>query len=487
MRTAAIISSSLLAIAVSGAPVDLPKLPVELPSLSLPLGSLPTGLPAIPVKPSQAFSATIPTGLPTGLPSIPTGLPTGLPTIPKEPTAELPVENLPVRRADLPVVDEALEGLNIPELNLPTLPELPGTGDLNLPVKRADLPTLPVVDDLVKDVKVPSVPALPKLPTDAVKLPTDAVKLPVRAELPVVNGIVESVKLPTDAVKLPTLPKLPVENVNLPVKRADVPAVNVPVNVAVDDIVELPDVQQPAVGVPTLPVDIPTVPEVGVPTLPKVARDIKQSLPVVGGADVPLDAGNIQVGTVDKYADELVKGVKVENVPTVPSVPVLPSVPALPKVAREVGQTLPVVGGVDVPVDAGKIQVGTVDKYVDDLVKGAKVENIPSVPKVAREIGQTLPVVGGADVPLDAGKVQVGTVDKYVEEVVDGTTLKNVPVTEVVKGTTVKDLPNVGPRDIKQSIPVVGGVTVPLDAGKIQVGTVDKYVEDVVKGTTTGL
>ncbi|KAL1596228.1 hypothetical protein SLS59_007927 [Nothophoma quercina] len=407
MRTAAIISSSLLAIAVSGAPVDLPKLPVELPSLSLPLGSLPTGLPAIPVKPSQAFSATIPTGLPTGLP-----------TIPKEPTAELPVENLPVRRADLSVVDEALEGLNIPELNLPTLPELPGTGDLNLPVKRADLPTLPVVDDLVKDVKVPSVPALPKLPTDAVKLP-------VRAELPVVNGIVESVKLPTDAVKLPTLPKLPVENVNLPVKRADVPAVNVPVNVAVDDIVELPDVQQPAVGVPTLPVDIPTVPEVGVPTLPKGARDIKQSLPVVGGADVPLDAGNIQVGTVDKY--------------------------------------------------------------VDDLVKGAKVENIPSVPKVAREIGQTLPVVGGADVPLDAGKVQVGTVDKYVEEVVDGTTLKNVPVTEVVKGTTVKDLPNVGPRDIKQSIPVVGGVTVPLDAGKIQVGTVDKYIEDVVKGTTTGL
>ena len=42
-------------------------------------------------------------------------------------------------------------------------------------------------------------------------------------------------------------------------------------------------------------------------------------------------------------------------------------------------------------------------------------------------------------------------------------------------------------RDIDQTLPVVGGAKVPLNAGDIQVGTVDKYVEDVVKGTTTGL
>ena len=405
MRTAAIISSSLLTIAISGAPVDLPKLSVGLPSLGLPSSLLPTGLSAAPVKPSHAFSATIPTGIPTGVP-----------TISKEPTdAEFPVKNLPVRRAHLPVAVEALKDL---KPDLPTLPKLP-TGDLKLPVKRADFPALPVVDVPVNDIKVPTLP----------KLSTDAVKLPVRADLSIVNGAVKSIKHPTDAVKFP---ELPVQNVNLPIKRAHTPYVNAPVSAPVDDVLEVPSVNIPTVAVPNIDmsdvsvyqptVGIPSVPEVDVLPIPKVARDIKQSLPVVGGANIPLDVGNIQVGTADNYVEEVVKSTKVNE-----------------------------------------------------------------LPKVAREISQTLPVVGGADVPLDAGKIQVGTIDKYVGGVVKGTTLKNIPVEEVVKGTTVKDLPNVGPRDIKQSLPVVGSADVPLDVGEIQVGTVDKYVDGVVKGTTTGL
>lgn len=375
MRTSAIISSSLLAIAVSCAPVDLPKLPVALPNLGL--GSLPTGLPAVPVK-------------------VPTEFPTTLPSELSANNVKLPVEKLPVRRTDLPVVDDALKGLKIS-----ALPKL-NTGDLKLPLKRADFP---VVSGLLKDV---TVPALPKLPVGDVKLPLK------RAELPVVNGLVEDVKIP-NIVTLPTVPKLPVGNVNLPVRRNI--NVNAPVSLAVDDLIE--------------PSDVNTV-------QPNIAA------PAVG----------------------------------------LPVVPALPKIARDIKQSLPVVGGADVPLDAGKIQVGTVDQYVDQLTKGTKVE---SLPKVAREITQSLPVVGGADVPLDAGKIQVGTADKYVDEVVEGTTLKKVPVLQVVKGTTVKDLPNLGSRDIKQSLPVVGGVDVPLDAGKIQVGTADTYVEDVIKGSTTGL
>ncbi|KAF1930296.1 uncharacterized protein M421DRAFT_90864 [Didymella exigua CBS 183.55] len=226
-------------------------------------------------------------------------------------------------------------------------------------------------------------------------------------ELPVVNGLVEDIKIPNIAT-LPTLPKLPVGNVNLPVRRNV--NVNVPIAVTVDDLVDIRDVDVPQ---PTIAFVAPAL-----PALLKAARDIKQSLPVVGGADVPLDVGSIRVGTVDKYADNLVSGVKVESLP-----------------ARDIKQSLPVVGGADVPLDVGNIQVGTVDKYADELVDGTKVESLP-----VRDITQSLPVVGGADVPLDAGKIQVGTVDQYVDQ--------------LAKGTKIESLPKVA-RDISQSLPVV--------------------------------
>lgn len=349
MRTFAIISSSLLAIAVSGAPIDLPKLPVSLPSIGLS-----NGVPALPVEVPTEFPTTLPSGLPAGIPAN---------------DVELPVEHLPIKRAELPVVNGVVESVKLPDLiTLPSLPKAP-VGNVNLPVRRADVP---LVGDVLKDVTL-----------------IDGVDPKVHLPLPVSTGLT---------------------------KKAVDSLVNAPITVAVDDIVETPTAA------------VPTVPGVGVPAIPAApvaglaSRDIKQSLPVVGGADVPLNAGEIQVGTVDKYADELAKGIKVDN-----------------------------------------------------------------LPKVARDISQSLPVVGGADVPLDAGKIQVGTVDKDVSEVVEGTTLKDIPVPDVVKGTTVKDLPNLGRREIKQSLPVVGGVDVPLDAGKIQVGNVDKYLGDVVKGTTTGL
>ncbi|KAJ8118184.1 hypothetical protein OPT61_g790 [Boeremia exigua] len=400
MRTSAIISSSLLAIAVSGAPIDLPKLPLELPSLGL----LPTGVPALPGKISTEFPATLPSGLPTGVPALP-----------KAPVndVKLPVENLPIKRAELPVVNDLVESVKIPSLlTIPTLPKAP-ISNVNLPVRRVDVP---IVGDVLKDVKV-------------------------------IDGVNPKVHLPVAANTLPV-------NTGLTKKNVDIKA---PISVTVDDLVEGPIVNIPAVAVPAIPkTDL-------------ASRDINQTLPVTGKVDIPLDAGEIQVGTVDKSVEELVNSIKVEN---------------LPKVIRDIKQSLPVVGGVAVPLDAGNIQVGSADKYVDSLVKGTKIENLP---KVAREIEQSLPAVGSVGVPLDVGKIQVGTVDKNVVEVVEGATLGNAPVLSVVKGTTVKDLPNLGRREIKQTLPVVGGVTVPLDAGKIQVGTVDQYVGDVVKGTTTGL
>ncbi|KZM25424.1 hypothetical protein ST47_g3426 [Ascochyta rabiei] len=85
-------------------------------------------------------------------------------------------------------------------------------------------------------------------------------------------------------------------------------------------------------------------------------------------------------------------------------------------------QSLPVVGGTDVPVDVGKLQVDTADNYAEDVVQGTTVKGLPEVDLQSRQVEQSLPVVGGVDVPLDAGKIQVGTVDKYVEDVVKGTT-----------------------------------------------------------------
>lgn len=345
MRTVAIIASSLLAIAVSGAPIDLPKLPASVPSLGL------SGVPALPVKVPTESPATLPSGLPAGLPAN---------------DVELPVEHLPVKRAELPVVNDVIENVKLPNLvTLPTLPKAP-VGNVNLPVRRDDVP---LIGDVLKDVTL-------------------------------IEGVDPKVHLPLPVNTVPV-------NTDL-AKKAVEASVNAPITIAVDDLVELP-----TVGVPAKP----AVPEAGL-----ASRDIKQSLPVVGGIDIPLDAGKIQIGTVDKYADGLVKGINVKN-----------------------------------------------------------------LPQVARDIKQSLPVVGSADIPLDAGNLQVGTVDKDVGEVVEGTTIKDDRVLGVVKGTTVKNLPNLGRREIKQSLPIVGGVDVPLDAGKIQVGTVDKYLGDVAEGITTGL
>ncbi|KAH6643828.1 hypothetical protein C7974DRAFT_371023 [Boeremia exigua] len=375
MRISTIISSSLLSIAVSGAPVDLPKLPINLPSL----GVLPTEVETLPGKVPTEFVATLPSGLPAGVPAMPKETSDNM---------ELPVVNLPVRRADLPVVNGVVESVKIPNLvSLPTLPKAP-ISNVNLPVKRADAP---IVDGVLKDATLIG-------DVD----PEVILPLPV-STLPVKTGLI---KKAADHI------------INAPINAPINALINAPINVDVDDLVE---------------VDLATV---AVPTVPAV------------------------------------------------SVPVVPAIPQTDLASRDISQSLPVVGGADVPLDAGKIQVGTVDKYVDGLVKGIKVE---SLPKVTREIEQSLPVVGGVNVPLDAGKIQVGTVDKDINKVIEGIALKDEPVLDVVKNTTVKDLPDLGRRDVKQTLPVVGAVDVPLDAGEIQVGTLDTYVTDVVKGTKTGL
>lgn len=290
-----------------------------------------------------------------------------------------------------------------------------------------DLPKLAVG---LPSLDLPSLPA--KVPTEFPAtipsgLSTNDVTLPVenlparRADASIVGDVLEDDTL-IDGID-PTV-HLPVPVKTLPVNTGMMKKavdVNVPVTVTIDDLVEAPEVEAPTVAVPTAP-------EVGVPPIPAIpvaglaSRDIEQSLPVVGGAKIPFNAGDIQIGTVDKYADELVRGVKIEN-----------------------------------------------------------------LPKVVREIEQSLPVLGSAKVPIDAGEIQVGTVDKDVVEVAEGVALNDVPVLDVVKDTTVKDLPNLGLRGIEQSLPVVGNVAVPLNAGEIQVGTVDKYLGEVVEGTTTGL
>lgn len=262
-----------------------------------------------------------------------------------------------------------------------------------------------------------------------------------------------------------------------------------------------------AIAVRCAPIDLPVVNGALdglnanglVQSVPDVNSVLKRDLPVVDGALKGVNAGGLVsgvVGTVGGTVDGLVKiPAKRGVLPVVDGVvsglnvdgivdPVLKGVPVVNglKVTRDIKQTLPVVGGADVPLDAGEIQVGKVDQQVGDLVKGIKVDNL----KVARDVDQTLPVVGNLDVPLDAGKIQVGTVDKDVLDVVNGLSLNDKPVLDVVKGTTVKNLPNLGAREIKQTLPVVGGADVPLDAGKITVGTVDKDVLAVVEGTKIG-
>ncbi|KAF1357966.1 hypothetical protein EJ07DRAFT_180593 [Lizonia empirigonia] len=347
MRTTTIISSSLLAIAVSAAPVDLPKLPVGLSSMGLPsLPSLSTG-----------FSTTLPTGLPT--------FPTGAPSLPSKPVAELelPVENLPVKRADLRVVDGTLKEVKIATLSGASI------GNVKLSVKRADLP---MVDGLLVGVKIPT---LHDLPTNDVKLPVK------RADAPIVGNVLNDIVI-IDGVDPKVHLPLPVST-GLTKKAADY-AVNAPTNIAIDDALEVsdvnlpdinieipdvnvhqPTVNVPAVGVPAVAapavpaVSVPTLPTAGVPAtrnLPKVglqSRDIKQSLPV--GVDVPLDAGDVQIGTADKYVEEVIQGTTIKDLPEVGMQ------------TRQAKQSLPIVGSVDVPLDAGKIQVGTVDKYVEDV------------------------------------------------------------------------------------------------------------------------
>ncbi|KAJ4992589.1 hypothetical protein SVAN01_01972 [Stagonosporopsis vannaccii] len=330
---------------------------------------------------------------------------------------------------------------------------------IDLPKLPVSLPSLGLSDPTGFPATLPS--GLPAgVPANDVELPVEhpAVK---RTELPVANGVVENVKLP-NLITLPTLPKVPVGNVNLPFRRADVPLVG---DVLKD--ITIIDGTDPAVHSP-LPVINPPI-ETG---LIKNAVDTSINAPITVAVD-----DLVEIPAID---------VPVVAVPAVPGVgvPAIPAGPLAGLASRDIKQSLPVVGGANIPLDAGNIQVGTADTYLDDLLKGTKIE---SFPKIAREIEQSLPVVGGANVPLDVGKIEVGTVDKDVNEVVDGTTIKDVPVLNVVKGTTIKDLPNLGRREIKQSLPVVGGVNVPLDAGKVQVSNVDKYLADVVKGTTTGL
>ncbi|KAJ4359247.1 hypothetical protein N0V95_002328 [Ascochyta clinopodiicola] len=311
---------------------------------------------------SGALLAIVVAGAPVDLPKLPI-VSLGLPSLSSPPTGvpsqpPKPVKSFPVRRAGVAVVDSIVGDIKLP--TLPTLPKLP-TGD-KLPVKRADLP---VAGGLPKDVKNPT---LPKLPTDNLKPPVK------RAELPVVDG------LPKD-VKNPTLPKLPVDNVNLPAKRADVPSVGD----ALKDSTIIHGID-PKVHLP-LPVST---------GLTKKATDHAVNAPI-----------NVAVDVLEP--------------PTV----ALPAVKDLPKgslQSREIEQGLPVVGGTDVPVDVGKLQVGTADKYVEDVAKGTTVKDLPVVGLHSRQIKQSLPVVGGVDIPLDAGKIQVGTVDAYVEDVVKGTT-----------------------------------------------------------------
>ncbi|KAJ4309181.1 hypothetical protein N0V94_009044 [Neodidymelliopsis sp. IMI 364377] len=308
MRANTFIMSSLLAIAISGAPVkrqELAELSVGHPDLELPsVPKVPTGpiedsLPGVP----SAFSTTIP----AELLSVPTGVPR-LPAKPKLPVGDvkLPVENLPLRRADLPIVDSTLEGVKLAPL--PKLPKLP-TGDLKLPIKRADLPA---VDGLTNGVKVPA------LPTNDVKLP----KLPeagnVLKDVTSIDGVNPKVDLP---LSISTgLKNRRTVNTSIPV-NVDVDVDHLAKQVNVDDLtkkVNLPAVDIPAVDVPA--VDVPTVnvSKVDVRTdapavsnLPRAtvqSRQVVQDIPVVGDVDAPSGLPKVQVGTLDKYVGDVVKG-----------------------------------------------------------------------------------------------------------------------------------------------------------------------------------
>uniref|UniRef100_A0A8C5KN08 Periaxin n=1 Tax=Jaculus jaculus TaxID=51337 RepID=A0A8C5KN08_JACJA len=149
-----------------------------------------------------------------------------------------------------------LPDVQLPELQLPKVPEV-AVPQVRIPdVQLPKVPDMAVPDVHLPDVQLPKVPEmkLPKMAVPDVRLPD--VQLP---------------KVPD--MKLPKVPEMAVPDVRLPdVQLPKVPEMKLPrmPEVAVPDV-RLPDVQLPKVSELRLPeIQAPPVPDVHLPTAPEV-------------------------------------------------------------------------------------------------------------------------------------------------------------------------------------------------------------------------